>query len=151
MGGDSQGSGEAGGLAESGLERIRQVMAVRIIERHYSKHTRVSPDQLYMDAERTITAEWGNLTFSGASTKQISGARATPAKYMRVSKEAEPGRVARCIAKFWRVRKPSVIISVTGSAGGLDLPPRLQKAFCDGVVNAGRATDALFVTGGTSF
>ena len=37
----------SGSLAVSGIERFRQVMAVRIIERNYSRHARVLPSQLF--------------------------------------------------------------------------------------------------------
>ena len=69
---------------------------------------------------------------------------------MRVAANSEPGRVARCIAKFWRVQRPSVLISITGSAQSLDISPRLSEAFCKGLVSAGRVTTAIFFTGGTA-
>ena len=129
------------GIAESGIEFFRQLMAIRIIERHYSRHARVVPGQLFADKERTQPADWGELTFPSVRRA---------AKYMRVSASSEPARVGRVMDKFWRVRRPSVIIAITGSAQALSIPARLREMFCKGLVTAARATDAVIVTGGTA-
>ena len=99
----------SGSLAVSGIERIRQEMAVRIIERYYSRHARVHPSQLFAGTERK--AEWGEVVFpsKGASRRR-------PAKYMHLASWSEPARVARCLAKFWRPfgsRRPKVLIQIT--------------------------------------
>ena len=44
-------------VPSSGIERIRMSMAVRIIERHYARHVRVLPNQLFKDTQRTRIAD----------------------------------------------------------------------------------------------
>ena len=102
---DDSGMG-SGAVAPEGIARFRQLFAIRIIERHYTRHVRVRPAQLYLDAARTKRAEWGRLTFatsasskSGGHSYQTSRTK-TSALYMRVSHASEAGRVARCIAKY---------------------------------------------------
>ena len=134
----------SGSLAVSGIERIRQEMAVRIIERYYSRHARVHPSQLFAGTERK--AEWGEVVFpsKGASRRR-------PAKYMHLASWSEPARVARCLAKFWRPfgsRRPKVLIQITGSAQNFRISPRIREAFCTGLVDVARATDAMLITGG---
>ena len=51
-------------LAVEGIDRFRQLCAIRIIERHYTRHVRVQPAQLFLDKARTKHAEWGKLTFT---------------------------------------------------------------------------------------
>ena len=89
----------------SSLQHMRQLFAIRIIERHYTRHVRVRPAQLYLDAEKTKRAEWGKLTFTSlqhlkASSGSLHHGQARSkhvARYMRVSHESEAGRVARCV------------------------------------------------------
>ena len=134
----------SGSLAVSGIERIRQAMAVRIIERYYSQHARVHPSELFAGTERQ--AEWGEVVFpsKGASRRRA-------AKYMHLASWSEPARVARCLAKFWRPfgsRRPKVLIQITGSAQNFRISPRIREAFCKGLVDVARATDAMLITGG---
>ena len=137
-------------LAPEGVDRFRQLFAIRIIERHYTRHVRVRPGQLFLDEACTRQAEWGKLTFA---TRAHSGPGHPSRKqgiayYMRVSHNSEAGRVARCIAKFWQVAKPSVIIAVTGGARGLRVSALHRKLFCEGLVAAAKATGAMIFTGG---
>ncbi len=123
-------------------------MAIRIIERHYSRHARVFPSQLFADKDRQTCAEWGELVFPSKG-----GGHRRAAKYMHISASSEPARVARCMAKFWRPfggRRPSVLIAITGSAQSLSISSRIREVFCKGLVNAARATDAMLITGGTN-
>ena len=46
------------------------------------------------------------------------------------------------------MRRPSVIISISGSAASLNVSQRLRDMFCKGLVTAARATDAILFTGG---
>ena len=140
-------------VAPEGIHRFRQLFATRIIERHYTRHVRVKPAQLYLDAGKTKRAEWGRLTFAstGVTGKGAQTARSrTAASYMRVGHNSEAGRVARCIAKFWQVPRPSVLISVTGGARSLKISAWHRKTFCEGLLAAAKATDAIIFTGGTA-
>jgi hypothetical protein len=134
-------------------DEFHQLLAIRIIERHYTRHVRVHPGQLFLDDERSEQAEWGKLTFAGqqrGGSHGNAGGKGTQSYYMRVSNTSEPGRVARCIAKYWHVHKPSVIISITGGARSLQVSAWQRKAFCEGLFAASKATGAIIFTGGTS-
>ena len=146
----ARGDGDDEVLAPEGVERFRQLFAIRIIERHYTRHVRVRPAQLFVDAERTRQAEWGKLTFATRQALVSSRMKQGYAYYMRVSHNSEAGRVARCIAKYWHVAKPSVLIAVTGGARSLAVTASDRKAFCEGLVAAARATGAIIFTGGTA-
>jgi CRP-like cAMP-binding protein len=50
----------------------------------------------------------------------------------------------------WNLAPPSVIISVTGDAGPLNLRPHKREIFRTALLNATRSTNAWIVTGGTS-
>ena len=63
-----------------------------------------------------------------------------------------PGTDADCVVKlllsYWRIERPSVLLSVTGSAQDIDLEPRLEHFLKEGIFNAARSTRAWVVTGG---
>ena len=142
-------------VAPSGIERWKQQLAVRAIERHYllqSKHN--SPQHLYDDG--ASPPDWGDVCFVGRTirgSRHEGGLTSSTARYLRVRQQVAPSRLARLIAKFWRVRRPSAVISVIGGAhppeGGLQLSPRLSHLFARGLAAAVRATNALVVSGGT--
>ncbi len=40
----------------------------------------------------------------------------------------------------WKLKKPNLVISVTGGAQKLNIDPKLRNIFCDGVVKAAYST-----------
>ena len=51
--------------------------------------------------------------------------------------------------QYWKLPRPDVLISVTGSAGSLQLTSQLQRVFDRGLVAAASVTKAWIFTGGT--
>jgi hypothetical protein len=49
---------------------------------------------------------------------------------------------------YWSLKKPSLIISVTGGAK-LNLKTQLKESFCKGLVKVATTTNALITSGGT--
>ena len=58
--------------------------------------------------------------------------------------------LAAFIRYSWRLRVPSVIFSITGSATPFALRPKFRNAFSQALVTATRNTNAWVVTGGTA-
>ena len=67
-----------------------------------------------------MSAEWGLLRVQANHIHRIGGGPQL-AKYLRVGASMPPGRVARLLAKFWKLPRPSVVLSVTGSASRINL------------------------------
>ena len=97
-------------IADSGSDRFNQIMAVRIIERRYLAQSReVSPQHLHDVDERP--PDWGELCFVGQAARGGAVAR-----YVRVRPSVPPSRVARMIAKHWKLRQPSAVLSIIGGS-----------------------------------
>ena len=50
----------------------------------------------------------------------------------------------------WNLKKPQLIISVTGGAKNFTIPHRMKKAFKRGLIKAAASTRAWIITGGTN-
>ena len=72
-----------------------------------------------------------------------------PAKWACVGPTARPSDLRDLILQTWRVPEPSVLISVTGAAAGVSIPPKLEQVFRRGLRKAALTTKAWIVTGGT--
>ena len=142
-----RGSSETLVVEQGGAQKIKQQMAISVIERYYMRHARTSPDHLFLDAGRTTQAEWGTLRFPGS---QADASQRKCAAYLRISSSSTGMRVARLIAKYWKIRRPSVLISITGGATSLKLSQRLEQAFTRGLQAVAQSTNAVIFTGGTS-
>ena len=57
--------------------------------------------------------------------------------------------VVKLLLSYWRIEKPSVLLSITGSAQAMDLEPRLEHYIIEGLERAARSTRAWAITGGT--
>ncbi len=51
---------------------------------------------------------------------------------------------------YWNLRRPKLILSVTGGAKNFTIPHRIKKAFKEGIVKAASSTGAWIITGGTN-
>jgi hypothetical protein len=78
-----------------------------------------------------------------------------PVRFVRVSAGSlEPGLLAKplydLMLKAWRMQPPSLLISVTGAAGGdIEMAtPKHFNRFSDGLMGAALSTDAWIFTGG---
>ena len=85
-------------------------------------------------------ADFGRLTFA-------TGNRS--AHFVRISDTTSAATLAHFLEKYWRLRRPDVLISVTGSAASLQLTAQLQRVFDRGLAAAAAMTNAWIFTGGT--
>lgn len=131
---------------------------------------------LFVAGDGDITMEMnsgshGQLEFESGrrviNTEASSIVEAKQAKFVRLQvpevkrfRELPPAdqqarvRVLRELADFiryaWRLKVPSVIYSVTGSATSFTLRPKYQEAFAQSLLHATRNTNAWVFTGGTN-
>ena len=78
-------------------------------------------------------ADFGTLSF-------LSGART--ANFIRVSDTTSCATLAHFLEKYWKLPRPDVLISVTGSASTLVLTAQLQRVFDRGLAAAAAMTNA---------
>ena len=71
------------------------------------------------------------------------------AKFACFSDKQDVSTVCRLLVDGWGLPLPSVLISVTGSALGLSLEPRLETQFSKGMENLAKCTNGWVITGGT--
>ena len=91
-----------------------------------------------------MPASFGALRFA-----QVK--RAAAAKWACVSADSQPQDVLELLLTTWKLRRPEVLISVTGAAAGS--PPmdtKQQLVFRRGLLKAARRTRVWIVTGGTN-
>ena len=85
-------------------------------------------------------ADFGTLAFLGGTRT---------AYYIRVSDTTSSDLLSHFLEKYWRLPRPDVLISVTGSAASLQLTSQLQRVFDRGLASAAAMTNAWIFTGGT--
>lgn len=68
--------------------------------------------------------------------------------FLRISDTTSAPTLSHFIEKYWRLRRPDVLISVTGSAASLQLTSLLQRVFDRGLAAAAAMTNAWIFTGG---
>jgi len=81
--------------------------------------------------------------------QEISSRTFGVAKYACFKDDTNVSDVFRLLSECWKLKAPSVLISVTGSAQELNLEPKLAKDFEKGLADAAECTDGWVVTGGT--
>ena len=85
-------------------------------------------------------ADFGRLTFAVGNRM---------AQFIRCSDTTSAGTLSHFLEKYWKLRRPDVLISVTGSAASLQLTSQLQRVFDRGLAQAAAMTNAWIFTGGT--
>ena len=85
-------------------------------------------------------ADFGRLSFAHGTRM---------AHFVRVSDTTSAATLAHFLEKYWRLRRPDVLISVTGSAASLQITSQLQRVFDRGLAAAAAMTNAWIFTGGT--
>ena len=73
-----------------------------------------------------IPAHFGDVTFM--SEKDTGGSTRTPAKYACMSESTCASTVKQLMLDCWRMKTPSAILSVSGSAQVCERPRRLPRA-----------------------
>jgi transient receptor potential cation channel subfamily M protein 7 len=76
-------------------------------------------------------------------------------KYIRVQSETRPSDMIEFLYSqktndSWSLKRPQLILSVTGGAQKFTLPFRTKKAFKRGLIKAAISTGAWIITGGTN-
>jgi hypothetical protein len=85
-------------------------------------------------------ADFGSLSFLGGSRT---------AQFIRVSDTTSSATLSHFLEKYWRLPRPDVLISVTGSAASIQITAQLQRVFDRGLAAAAAMTNAWIFTGGT--
>ena len=91
-------------------------------------------------------ASWGEVTFL---TNASSRTRTPVSKFACLADDTDMKSAARLLTTCWELRRPSVLLSITGSAQEMKLEPHLELLFKRGLAEAARSTDAWIITGGT--
>lgn len=72
-----------------------------------------------------------------------------PAKYCCLSDATNVNDVFKLLDSGWELKRPSVLISITGSAQDIELEPKLEHEFAAGLAAAASCTHGWVVTSGT--
>lgn len=78
----------------------------------------------------------------------VTSRREAKADFLRVAHGINVGRLQAFMCKQWRLPNPGIIVQVTGSAQGFDLPAKLVKPITDGITSVASVAEAWVVTGG---
>ena len=123
-------------------ERLLRRSAALCVQRWYRKQAvkyRIFGPMIFSCKEGQM-ADFGELRFA-------AGHRS--AQFIRVADTTSAAALSHFLEKHWRLRRPDVLISVTGSAASLTLTAQLQRVFDRGLAQAAAMTNAWIFTGGT--
>ncbi|KOO31412.1 transient receptor potential cation channel subfamily m member 2 [Chrysochromulina tobinii] len=84
--------------------------------------------------------DYGMISF--ASSKK------SKANFVRVSSGINVHKMQKYIVKHWKLCEPGIVVQVTGSAQGFDLPAKLIKPITEGIVEVAGTAKAWVITGG---
>ena len=71
-------------------------------------------------------------------------------KYIRIEYKANIREMVEYLHGKFNIKKPQLIISVTGGAKNFTIPLKTKNAFKLGLIKAATSTNALIITGGTN-
>ncbi|RDD39507.1 Transient receptor potential cation channel subfamily M member 2 [Trichoplax sp. H2] len=71
------------------------------------------------------------------------------AKFIRVKDDTDPTMILRLLQDYWGLRKPNLVISVTGGAQKFKLVPKIREVFRRGLMKAAQSTGAYIISGGS--
>ncbi|XP_076815902.1 transient receptor potential cation channel subfamily M member-like 2 isoform X1 [Clavelina lepadiformis] len=96
----------------------------------------------HMELQPSNILQYGKLKFQGSS--------ANTAKYAVITNEASESVVYDNVMNAkWNIKKPNLIISITGGARNFKMRSRLTREFRRSLIKAAVSTGAWIVTGGT--
>jgi hypothetical protein len=99
--------------------------------------------QKYTDSGKVgVSDDYGEIQFVGKH-------RGSTSKFIRVLDNTDPGKLRCMIEREWGVRKPGVVISVTGGANTLGLSNFMVRNIKKGLMEGALKTNAWVTTGGT--
>ncbi|KAM4698373.1 transient receptor potential cation channel subfamily M member 8 [Rhinophrynus dorsalis] len=97
---------------------------------NYKKHTKELPTDTY-----------GDIQFEAFGRR---------GKYIRLSRDTTPEILYELMTKYWQLKTPNLIISVTGGAKNFSLKPRMRKIFSR-LIYIAQSKGAWIFTGGTHY
>ncbi|XP_071975853.1 transient receptor potential cation channel subfamily M member 8 isoform X2 [Engystomops pustulosus] len=97
---------------------------------NYKKHTKELPTDAY-----------GDIQFEAFGRR---------GKYIRLSRDTTPETLYELMTKFWQLKTPNLIISVTGGAKNFSLKPRMRKIFSR-LIYIAQTKGAWILSGGTHY
>lgn len=100
---------------------------------------RVRELQLTMH-DYSVIASFGQVRFT---EEQLASKEC--ARFACLSVNTDVAAIVKLMLRGWRLKPPSVLISVTGSAQGLSIEPRLENLFIEGLSSAAFCTNAWCV------
>jgi hypothetical protein len=101
---------------------------------------------LKMKDEESSVASFGEVSFISSMSQSK---RVPQAKFACLADDTDVKSAAHLLTSCWGLRRPSVLLSITGSAQEMKLEPHLELLFKRGLAEAARSTDAWVITGGT--
>lgn len=108
-----------------------------------------------MSSKVDYSEQWKRETCTSNESKtdafgeiKFMGSNEIVAKYIRVHFKTEMNTILKLLYENWGLRKPRLIISVTGGAK-ITLKPRLRETFSKGLVKVATTTNALITSGGS--
>ena len=136
------GSFTVGSPTRTSDERLQRRTAAILVQRWYRrqllKFATFGP--IIFTRRDGKLADFGSLSFLGGSRT---------AYFIRLSDTTSSMMLSHFLEKYWRLPRPDVLISVTGSAASLHLTSQLQRVFDRGLASAAAMTNAWIFTGGT--
>ena len=98
--------------------------------------------------QEAVTAE-NSLCYHNLDRTEYSAKYIILDKERALDKNAYKKVVEQIFKNTWRLKKPKLLISVTGSAQNFQMKPNLRTVFRRGIAQAAKATQAWILTGGT--
>ncbi|XP_072020968.1 transient receptor potential cation channel subfamily M member 2-like [Amphiura filiformis] len=105
-----------------------------------------SKDSSHFFIETLETDCYGSIEFVGPGARLCQ----VQPKFVKITPETNCNHLLSLLGNEWSLRKPQLLISVTGGAHNFKLTSRLQDIFRDGVIEAAVNTGAWIITGGTN-
>ena len=76
----------------------------------------------------------------------VRNRREAKADFMRVSADINVKHLVKFMTRQWRLNPPGIIVQVTGSAQGFDLPAKFVPPITEGIVYAASPSPASRMT-----
>ncbi|XP_068103068.1 transient receptor potential cation channel subfamily M member 8 isoform X2 [Hyperolius riggenbachi] len=123
----------ADGVCKCGYSKIQHTEGSQSNQNdkwNYKKHTKELPTDAY-----------GDIQFEAFGRR---------GKYIRLSRDTTPDTLYELMTKYWQLKTPNLIISVTGGAKNFSLKPRMRKIFSR-LIYIAQTKGAWIFTGGTHY
>ncbi|KAM5152903.1 transient receptor potential cation channel subfamily M member 8 [Mantella aurantiaca] len=121
------------GMCKCGYSKIQHIEGTQTNQNdkwNYKKHTKELPTDAY-----------GDIQFEAFGRR---------GKYIRLSRDTTPETLYELMTKYWQLKTPNLIISVTGGAKNFSLKPRMRKIFSR-LIYIAQTKGAWIFTGGTHY